>query len=85
MRETYKVYSEKGVSENVEEDLCGNHNDFRSFKDGVPSLLVKVVDTHCAADGFCLDIAVVAYVGVLLEDQGDLVDDEKGDFPLTHA
>lgn len=73
------------MNEDVVEDLPSDNNDLRFSKDGVPSFLIKVVGTHCAADGFCLDIAVVADVGVLLEDQGDLVDDKKSDFSLTCA
>lgn len=73
------------MNEDVVQDLPGNNDNLRFFKDGVPSFLIKVVGTHCTADCFCLDIAVVADVGVLLEDQRDLVDDEKGDFSLSYV
>jgi hypothetical protein len=73
------------VNEDVEEDLASNNNDLELFTDLVPSFPIKGVGTHCAADGLCLDVTVVANVAVLLEDQRDLVNDEKCDFSLKDS
>lgn len=73
------------MSEDVEEDLASNNNDLKLFEDAVPSFSIKIVGTHCTADGLRLDIAIIANVAVLLEDQRDLVHDEKGNFSLKKA